>query len=140
MSPGETLAAVPTAGQLVAGHGFAAGERHYEVVIEVAGPAPDGDATVQLGTVTLVFTHCVEVSYAARPEAVGDEGMTAVVAEDAFSLVEPSDAARRWAAALGRPMHEALLRTSAYTLRLVFADVEVISTPSQSDWVGGAQS
>lgn len=89
----EPLAAVATAGQLVAGHGVAAGERYDEVVIDGAGPAPDSDVPVPLGTVTLVFTHCVEVRSPARPKAVGDDGMIAAVAEDAFSLVEPSGTA-----------------------------------------------
>ncbi|MCS6802965.1 MAG: hypothetical protein RMM58_14605 [Chloroflexota bacterium] len=141
MAPRDVLAYVGVAGQLIAGHGFAAGDRHYEVVVEVAGPSPEGEGTALLGTITLIFTHCVEVSYAARPEALREDeaGVIGAIAEGSVALVEPSEAARRWTAALGRPMHEAILATAAYTLRLVFADIEVASAPAQSDWVGGAQ-
>ncbi|GIW07031.1 MAG: hypothetical protein KatS3mg060_1836 [Dehalococcoidia bacterium] len=137
----ETLDQVGVAGQLVTGHGFAAGARHYEVVLEIDGASPEGGQPVQLATTTLIFTHCVEVAYAARPEAIreDDSAVTNAVATSDITLVDQSAKAARWSEALGLPMYEAILETTAYTLRLVFADVEVASVPAQNDWVGGSQ-
>ena len=139
----ETLTQVGIAGQQVTGHGFAAGDREYEVIVEIVGPSPEGGETIQLGTVTLLFTLCAEVSYTARPRQLlrqDEVDHAGAVAEGDFELSETSEPARRWAELLGHPMYEATLRTSAYTLRLVFGDVTVSSVPAQSDWVGGAQA
>ncbi len=128
-------------------HGFAPCMRDYEVVFEAMwGRDRWGDAK---GTYRLRLSHCPEVACTtAVPDtgwrqawsdvfadyaqwlAAGEPdgfvwGVCWATAYPGLSYVDPSAAAERWSQRLGRPMHEVLLETEAYRLRVVFHDFTV---------------
>src|SRR5512140_3302561 len=125
-------------------HGFAPHMRDYDIVFEALwGKKEWADAK---GTYRLRFTHCPEVATitavpdAAWQQAWADDysdyarwiaagepegyvwGVSWSMACPGLSYVEDSQSAQRWSERLGRPMHEVLIETDAYQIRILFHD------------------
>jgi hypothetical protein len=120
-------------------HGFTPYMRDYDVVFEALwGKTKWADAK---GTYRLRFTHCPEVSTltalsdAAYKQAWSDDHINfeqwiAAGKPDGYvwgaswsmAYVDDSPSAKQWSERFGRAMHEVLIVTEAYRLRVVFHD------------------
>jgi|SRR4051812_10135839 hypothetical protein len=131
----------------VVAHGFAPFLRDYDVVVEVPAAKPDGSGSYISGRYRYRFSHCPEAiaTSAVAPnswawddaftdmsawEAAGAPGgfVWGVRYADAYpgmSYAEASDRARHWSQVLGHTMHEVLIETNVWLLRLVFHDFHV---------------
>ena len=123
-------------------HGFVDYMRDYELLIGARDGPPHTDLHRYL------FVGCAEalcettLPPAVFVESLGDASVEAgpdspdrdlpkgfiwgvrwAAAYPGLTYVAGGERARHWTARLGRPMHELLLRTNVYSLRLVFADV-----------------
>ena len=145
----DKLQAGPLFDNAVISHGFTPYLRDYDVVFNVASQVPGGTASYVSGQWRYRFTHCVaaeittnvadkiwrdswtdEFTDFERWKQAGEpEGFLWGVcwsnAYPGLSYIENSQAAKRWAERLGRPMHEVTIETNSQILRLIFHDVEI---------------
>jgi hypothetical protein len=120
-------------------HGFVDYMRDYEIIVSGRDGPPRNDVHRYL------FIGCVEATYeiAIAPQHVtsslADEfvfagpdkpepdgfiwGVRWASAYPGTTYVDNGAGARKWSALLERPMHEVLVKTNAYSLRLIFADL-----------------
>jgi hypothetical protein len=140
----------------IVSHGFAPHLRDYDVVIDVPAALPPevaiGDSTGSyiMGRYRYRFTHCLEAhvastvvdevwkrswddaftDYAAWEAAGKPEGFVwGTNYADAYpglSYVPESTLATSWTMRLGRVMHEVVVETNAFGLRLVCHDLRVL--------------
>jgi len=121
--------------------------RDYDVIIERPALRPDGQGTWIEGKYRFRFTHCVlaEIMTNVQDDSwkcswedifIDYENWEAAGQPDGYvwgtcwSLAYPgatyipdSSLAKEWSRRLQKPMHEMVLETNAYTLRLVFHNV-----------------
>jgi hypothetical protein len=136
-------------GSAVVAHGIAPHMRDYDVVVDVVAPRPDGRGNFIEGRYRYRFTHCPTVSFETSVSDVGwrDSWDDAFVdfgqweqagspggyvwgvcwseAYPGMSYIDGSAAAADWSRRLGHELHEVLVDTNAYSLRLVFHDLRV---------------
>jgi hypothetical protein len=142
----EKLDQYPMFDQAIVEHGFSRRMRDYEIVVLVPAPYGGGKEFTQ-GTYLYRFTHCVLAETATAldaevwrrcwdDESLDDEyyvwSSEHADAYPGLSYVADSPRAESWAQRLGRPMHEIVIETNAYNIRLIFHDV-VIRQIAQGD-------
>lgn len=140
----------------IVSHGFAPHLRDYDVVIDVPAALPPevaiGDSTGSyiMGRYRYRFTHCLEAhllstvsedvwkrswdevftDYATWVAASHPEGFVwGTNHADAYpglSYVPESTLATAWTARLGRDMHEVIMETNVFVLRLVCHELRVL--------------
>jgi hypothetical protein len=122
-------------------HGFTDYMRDYDIIVGARNGPPNTDVH------KYQFVGCVEAHYQVKlregfTQSLSDEyvysgpdypdkeepdgfiwGVRFAEARPGLAYVENGERAEYWSRALGRKMHEILLETNAYYLRLVFADV-----------------
>jgi hypothetical protein len=143
----EKLDQYPIFDDALVQHGFTSYMRDYDVITEFG--ASYGGISYMAGSYRYRFTHCVvaevtttvsvevwraswtdEYTNSQRWEAAGaPEGYLWCV-EYALAypgLIYEADAprAKNWAQRLGKSMHEIVIRTNAYNIRLIFHDVVI---------------
>jgi hypothetical protein len=135
---------------VVVSHGYAENLRDYQIVIDKPEPLPSGvpvgDSTgfYLEGRYRYTFTHCVEARVgtsvrdeiwreswddlflsheawqaAGKPEGFGWWAGSAD-AYPGLSYVAGSEVAKEWSSRLRHDMHEIILETNVFTLRLIF--------------------
>jgi hypothetical protein len=133
----------------ITSHGFAPHLRDYHVAFEVPAVKPEGSGSYIAGSYLYRFTHCTEahvvtavrdetwalswddhfIDFAAWERAGKPDGFVWgtcwAEAYPGLSYVDKSPLAREWSTRLGRDMHEVILETNTFTLRLVFHDLAV---------------
>lgn len=125
-------------------HGFTQYNRDYRLVAEIYS-ARRGRGTELEAIYTFLFRGCVEAHYRSevpigfsmdevlldldRANAAGDPGfvwgVNHAVAYPGLTYIGESARTREWESRLGILMHEVLIETNTYSLRLVFHDVTV---------------
>jgi hypothetical protein len=150
----EKLDQYPIFDHALVQHGFTSYMRDYDVITEFS--APYGWESYVAGSYRYRFTHCVvaevttTVSAEVWRESWTDEYINYQRWEDAgrpegyvwgveyaftypgLSYVADSPRAQAWEQQLGKPMHEIVIETNAYDIRLIFHDV-VITQIAQGD-------
>jgi len=130
-------------------HGFSSYLRDYDFIVEVPALRPDGAGSWIEGRYRYRFTHCVEASSHTALSAetwkaswtdeftdynewerVGNPegfvwGTEWANAYPGVKRIQPSEVSETWAQQLGQPMHEILIETNAYAVRLVCHAVRV---------------
>jgi hypothetical protein len=154
----EKLDQYPIFDDALVGHGFTSYMRDYDVITEFSAAynTAYGGVSYPAGSYRYRFTHCVvaEVTTTVSAEvwrvSWTDEYTNSQRWEDAgapegylwgveYALAYPgliyeADAprAKNWAQRLGKSMHEIVIKTNAYDIRLIFHDV-VITQIAQGD-------
>lgn len=138
----------------IVSHGYAPYLRDYDIVVEVPAALPPGvpmrgSGSYIMGRYRYRFTHCPEchvttavgdetwrrswddvfTDYAAWEAAGNPEGFVWGVnwadAYPGFSYVSDSALASSWTERMGREMHEIVVETNTFVLRLVAADLVI---------------
>lgn len=123
-------------------HGFVDYMRDYEVIVASRNGPPYSDvhrylfvgcaeALCRTALTPDGFVRCLPddfvlsgPDYPAKDDPPGFVwGVRWAAAYPGLRYLADGERAREWTARLGRPMHEVLLETNAYALRLVFADL-----------------
>jgi hypothetical protein len=135
----EKLNQYPMFDQAITAHRFTSYMRDYDIVVEAPKPYPGCKAFTK-GTYLYRFTHCVlaEVATMLRAEvwrdswseeSLNDEnvvwGAEFAVPYPGLTYVAGSWLAESWAQKLGQTMHEIVIQTNVFDLRLVFHDVAI---------------
>ena len=130
-------------------HGPTEYVRDYDVTVAVVAAKPDGDGSYVQGHHRIRFSHCPTAAmemrlapavwrqswtddmiewdaWRAAGEPEGFVWAQGAIAYPGLSYVEDSADALDWSHRLGHPMHELLLETNAYRLRLVFHDLDLV--------------
>lgn len=130
--------------QSITEHGFTEYNRDYRLVAEIYS-ARRGRGTEHEATYAFLFKGCVEAHYTLNIasgfsmddiyldlERANDAsapgfiwGVNEADAYPGLTYVGETDRTREWAAKLGVQMHEVLIETNTYALRLIFNDVAV---------------
>lgn len=126
-------------------HGFAAHLRDYDLFVQASADPATGIAPTHL---RYRFTHCVRAtvvtsvssdiwSESLDPRLIDYEtgvdldgyvwGVNWQELYPTVSRLEASSEADEWAARLGIPFHEVLIRANAHQLSIVFSDLEITS-------------
>jgi len=122
-------------------HGFVDYMRDYEILVSALGPYPRDDwhryhfvgcaeanlvTALKPGTFRRSLPDDFVLSGPDYPEKDDPDGfiwgVRCAVAYPGLSYVEEGEGARKWSETLGMPMHEVLIRTNAFHLRLIFAE------------------
>jgi hypothetical protein len=131
--------------QAITDHGFTEYNRDYRLVAEIFS-ARRGRGSEHDSTYTFLFKGCAEAHYnsvvppfaflmddiyldldrandASAPGFIW--GVNQADAYPGLTYLGETERSREWSAKLGLPMHEVLIETNTYSLRLVFNDVSV---------------
>jgi hypothetical protein len=148
----------------IVSHGFTDYHRDYDVMVDVPAALPPevpiGDTAGSYieGRYRYRFTHCPDVrvttmvgddvwrhswddvftDYQAWEAAANPKGFVwGVKWADAYpglSYVADSSLAASWAERVGHEMHEVVIETNTFTLRLVFHDLRVVQVAVGDPW------
>ncbi len=153
MTVRERLEEFPIFDVAIFEHGFTRYLRDYELVTEAGWTGDLG------GQYHYLFTHCVAFSYETRvrddvwPNSWSDVfidyqrwleagepggyvwGTNWALAYPGWEYIEDSEAAKGWSERLGKSMHEVLIETNAYAMRVVFHDVEITKVNNDTDLI-----
>jgi hypothetical protein len=145
----EKLDAGPLFDSAIIEHHFTPYMRDYDLLVDVPAAVPGGGESYIEGRYRYRFTHCVIahvttcvsdnvwrhswedvfINYAAWKEANEPEGFVWGVcwasAYPGLTYVENSVIAQEWTNRLHQSMHEVFIETEAYTLQLVFHDINI---------------
>ncbi len=147
--PGFAVAADLIFDSWVLGHGPTEYVRDYDLVVATPAAKPDGSGSYIAGHYRVRFSHspiqrCETVleaetwrsawrdpftnfdSWRAAGEPAGFVWAQGADAYPGPSLIEGSDLAKEWGERLGHDMFELKLETNAYTLWLLFHDLDVV--------------
>lgn len=144
----EKLDTGPLFDSNIIAHHFTPYLRDYDLLIEVPAGAPGGQSYIE-GRYRYRFTHCVvahvtttipddvwrqswDAAFTVYDtwEAAGQPsgfvwGTCVAHAYPGLRYVADSTTADEWSRRLQHPMHEVVIETNAYTLRLIFHDVVI---------------
>lgn len=145
----DKLDAGPLFDNAIVAHHFTPYMRDYDVLVDTAAPLPDGKGSYHEGRYRYRFTHCVVAhvtttvndylwksswedyftDYSSWEAAGTPEGYVWGVCESiaypGLRYVEDSLEAQEWRERLVRLMHEVVIETNAFALRLIFHDVDI---------------
>ncbi|MFC0843916.1 hypothetical protein ACFH04_09345 [Streptomyces noboritoensis] len=128
-------------------HGYTNYMRDYEVVVYMTAAPSTG---IKPSYLRYLFRYCVQAQCeTALPATTWESSLDDRLIDHATGadldgfvwgvkwhpmypgakLLPPSDAARRWSAALGIDFHDVLIETNAHRLTLLFSDLQVTEVP-----------
>lgn len=128
-------------------HHFTPYMRDYDIIVDVAAPAPNGKGSYIAARYRYRFTHCVmahittSLSAETWRDSWTDEyidyenwekagslsgyvwGVCWSCAYPGLTYIDNSSLAREWSERLGNPMHEVTIETNTHNFQLIFHDV-----------------